>query len=126
MAALSLLLVITVGIVLGVGLVVMLRAAVGQPLAPPAPVVLPPPPEPRRLPSGGRWRASHRADDADGCTVVVVERLVRPEPGAPEVVAESRLVERVRSDDPDWEGTFTAAMELARQRAAVLEAQGDG
>ena len=54
-----------------------------------------------------------------------MERVVRPAPREPEVVAESRVVARVLPDDPRWEETFTAAMGLARERAALLEAQGD-
>ncbi len=70
---------------------------------------------PRQLPTGGRWRARHYADD--GYTVVTVARLT----GKDEVI-EEHVVARIPDLDEDWSRKFLHAKQEAEERAFHLNA----
>ena len=78
-----------------------------------------PPGARRELAGPAAWRATHETGD-DGQTAVLV---VRSPVDAPGLVLDRQVVAVVAQDDPEWERTFSAAMDRARERAALLRAQ---
>lgn len=67
-----------------------------------------------------RWRITHY--DADGETRVVLERQdVHGDRGR----GRQHVVGTIPLDDPDYEATFLALMDAARQRRAIFEAEED-
>lgn len=73
----------------------------------------------RRHPSSlpGTWRVAHY--DVKGETHIVLQRI--PEGGVS--VLDEHVVASVRADDPDYDREFLAAMDTARQRRALFEAE---
>jgi pyridoxamine 5'-phosphate oxidase family protein len=67
----------------------------------------------RQLPTGGRWRPRHYADD--GHTVVAVARMT---PGGEMI--EEHVVARIPDMDGDWSRKFLQAKEEAEERAFHL------
>ncbi len=73
-------------------------------------------PQRRALPAG-HWRAAHY--DAEGETLVVLQKI--PEGGAS--ILDEHVIARIPLDDPDYDGSFMAAMSTARERRALFEAE---
>jgi hypothetical protein len=75
------------------------------------------PQQPQRpaLPAG-QWRPAHY--DTDGNTCVVLQKVS----GSGHVLDE-HLVARIPLDDPDYDTAFLSAMDTARQRRALFEAE---
>ncbi len=76
-------------------------------------------PQDQRRPSSlpGRWRVAHY--DAGHETHVVLQKL--PEGG--HQVLDEHVVATFRSDDPEYDEKFLAAMDSARQRLALFESE---
>jgi hypothetical protein len=70
-------------------------------------------------PATARWRITHY--DVDGETRVVLQRHENPR----DRVRGQHVVGSIPLDDPDYEATFLAVMDAARQRRAVFEAEED-
>jgi len=70
------------------------------------------------LPTGGRWRARHYAED--GHTIVSVARM-----STAEEVIEEHVVARIPDSDDDWSRKFVAAKQEAEERAFHLNADSD-
>jgi hypothetical protein len=68
----------------------------------------------------GAWRIAHY--DAKGETHVVLQKV---RVGDTKVLDE-HLIASVRSDDPEYDDKFLAAMTVARQRQALFEAEEGG
>jgi hypothetical protein len=79
-------------------------------------------PQDQRRPAtlSGTWRVAHR--DAEGETQVVLQKI--SEGGG--TVLDEHLVATIRADDPEYDDTFLAAMDTARQRRALFEAEEGG
>jgi hypothetical protein len=80
-------------------------------------LLLRPPHQGRPAPRSGTWRVAHY--DAKGTTHVVVQRV---DEGRREVLDE-HVVASFRSDDLEYDEKFLAAMQTARQRLALFEAE---
>jgi hypothetical protein len=80
-------------------------------------LLLRPQEERRASPVAGRWRVAHR--DTKGETHVVLQKI--SESGFK--VLDEHVVATFRSDDPDYDGKFLAAMSTARQRQALFESE---
>ena len=80
----------------------LLRSSTGRPQVTPA----------------GTWRVAHY--DAKGETRVVLQKV---RDGDTHVLDE-HVVGSIRTDDPDYDEKYLAAMDAARQRQAVFEAEG--
>lgn len=65
----------------------------------------------------GTWRVAHY--DAKGETRVVLQKVRE---GDTRVIDE-HVITSVRSDDPEYDDKFLAAMDAARQRQALFEAE---
>lgn len=65
----------------------------------------------------GRWRTAHY--DAEAETRVVLQKI--SESGMH--VLDEHLIAAIRLDDPDYDTAFLAAMDTARQRRALFEAE---
>jgi hypothetical protein len=65
----------------------------------------------------GRWRVAHY--DVKGETRVVLQKVRE---GDTRVIDE-HMITSVRSDDPEYDDKFLAAMNAARQRQALFEAE---
>ena len=76
-----------------------------------------PPGQRRPLPTSGTWRVAHY--DARGETHVVLQRV--PENGSR--VLDEHVVATFPSDDPEYDDKFLTAMNTARQRQALFEAE---
>ena len=74
---------------------------------------------PRAAPIGS-WRVGHY--DVKGETRVVLQKV---RAGDTRVVDE-HVIASVRSDDPEYDHKFLAAMDVARQRQALFEAEDGG
>ena len=68
----------------------------------------------------GTWRVAHH--DTDGETRVVLQKV---RDGDTRVLDE-HVVASIRTDDPDYDDKYLAAMDAARQRQALFEAEGGG
>ncbi|MGF9757814.1 hypothetical protein AAII07_21690 [Microvirga sp. 0TCS3.31] len=66
----------------------------------------------------GTWRVAHY--DAKGETHVVLQKVRE---GDTRVIDE-HVITSVRADDPEYDAKFLAAMDVARQRQALFEAEG--
>ena len=75
--------------------------------------------DPQFSPSG-TWRVAHY--DAKGETRVVLQKV---RDGDSRVLDE-HVITSVRSDDPEYDDKFLAAMNAARQRQALFEAEDGG
>ena len=71
----------------------------------------------RPSPRSGTWRVVHY--DARGQTHVVLQRV--PEGGTR--VLDEHVVATFPADDPEYDARFLAAMDTARQRQALFEAE---
>lgn len=71
----------------------------------------------RPAPLTGSWRVAHR--DEAGTTHVVLQRV---DEGRREVLDE-HVVASIPTDDPAYDERFLAAMQTARQRLALFEAE---
>ena len=65
----------------------------------------------------GTWRVAHY--DAKGATRVVLQKVRE---GDTRVIDE-HVITSIRADDPEYDATFLAAMDVARQRRALFEAE---
>jgi hypothetical protein len=65
----------------------------------------------------GQWQAAHY--DVDGETRVVLQKVAA---GGAHVVDE-HVIATFRSDDPDYDAKFLAAMSTARERRALFETE---
>ena len=65
----------------------------------------------------GTWRVAHY--DAKGETRVVLQKVRE---GDTRVVDE-HVITSIRADDPEYDAKFLAAMDAARQRQALFEAE---
>lgn len=65
----------------------------------------------------GTWRVAHY--DAKGETRVVLQKVREGDTR----VLDEHVITSVRSDDPDYDDKFLAAMSTARQRQALFEAE---
>jgi hypothetical protein len=70
-----------------------------------------------RVSTPGTWRVAHY--DAEGETHVVLQKV---RVGDTKVLDE-HVITSIRSDDPDYDEAFLAAMDAARQRQALFEAE---
>jgi hypothetical protein len=68
----------------------------------------------------GTWRVAHY--DAKGETRVVLQRV--PEGGTR--VLDEHVITSIRSNDPEYDDKFLAAMNAARQRQALFESEDGG
>jgi hypothetical protein len=68
----------------------------------------------------GRWRVAHY--DAKGETRIVLQKTREGDTR----VLDEHVIASVRSDDPEFDGKFLAAMDAARQRQALFEAEDGG
>ncbi len=76
------------------------------------------PPDQRRPSSlAGTWRAAHY--DAAGETHVVLQKVAE----GSTAVLDEHVVATVRTDDPDYDDKFLAAMDAARRRQALFETE---
>jgi hypothetical protein len=76
------------------------------------------PQDPRRLSSlAGRWRVAHY--DTRQETHVVLRKVSSDGMR----VLDEHVIATVRSDDPEYDDKFLAAMAVARQRQALFEAE---
>lgn len=76
------------------------------------------PPEQRRSASlPGQWRVAHY--DAAGETRVVLQKVALTGSS----VLDEHVIARVKTDDPDYDAAFMAAMSTARERRALFEAE---
>ena len=71
----------------------------------------------RTAPLSGTWRIAHH--DGKGMTYVVLQRV---DEGRQEVLDE-HVVASIPTDDPAYDERFLAAMQTARQRLALFEAE---
>jgi hypothetical protein len=76
-------------------------------------------PDPQLTPSG-TWRVAHY--DAKGETHVVLQKVQEGDTR----VLDEHVITSVRSDDPEYDDKFLAAMNAARQRQALFEAEDGG
>ena len=67
--------------------------------------------------AAGTWRVAHY--DAKGETRVVLQKVRE---GDTRVIDE-HVITSIRSDDPEYDDKFLAAMDAARQRQALFEAE---
>ena len=74
---------------------------------------------PHTSPSG-TWRVAHY--DAKGETRVVLQKVREGDTK----VLDEHVITTVRSDDPDYDEKFLVAMDTARQRQALFEAEDGG
>jgi hypothetical protein len=65
----------------------------------------------------GTWRVAHY--DAKGETHVVLQKVREGDTR----VLDEHVITSIRSDDPDYDDKFLAAMDAARQRQALFEAE---
>jgi len=70
--------------------------------------------------AAGTWRVAHY--DAKGETRVVLQKVREGDTR----VLDEHLIASVRSDDPEYDDKFLAAMNTARQRQALFEAEDGG
>src|SRR5215203_1181536 len=68
----------------------------------------------------GTWRVAHY--DAKGETRVVLQKVREGDTR----VLDEHVITSVRSDDPEYDDKFLAAMSAARQRQALFEAEDGG
>lgn len=68
----------------------------------------------------GTWRVGHY--DAKGETRVVLQKVREGDTR----VLDEHLIASLRSDDPEYDDKFLAAMNAARQRQALFEAEDGG
>ena len=68
----------------------------------------------------GTWRVAHY--DAKGETRVVLQKVREGDTR----VLDEHVITSVRSDDPEYDDKFLAAMNAARQRQALFEAEDGG
>ena len=68
----------------------------------------------------GTWRVAHY--DAKGETCVVLQKVREGDTK----VLDEHVITSVRSDDPEYDDKFLAAMNLARQRQALFDAEDGG
>ena len=67
--------------------------------------------------AAGAWRVAHY--DAKGETRVVLQKVRE---GDTRVIDE-HVITSIRADDPEYDAKFLAAMDAARQRQALFEAE---
>ena len=72
-----------------------------------------------RFSGSGTWRVAHY--DAKGETRVVLQKVREGDTR----VLDEHLITSVRSDDPEYDDKFLAAMNAARQRRALFETEDD-
>jgi len=65
----------------------------------------------------GTWRVGHY--DAKGETRVVLQKVREGDTR----VLDEHVIASIRADDPEYDATFLAAMDAARQRQALFEAE---
>jgi hypothetical protein len=70
-----------------------------------------------RVSSAGTWRVAHH--DAKGQTRVVLQKVRQGDTR----VLDEHVIASIRSDDPEFDDKFMAAMDAARQRQALFEAE---
>ena len=73
-----------------------------------------------QLSAPGTWRVGHY--DAKGETRVVLQKVQEGDTR----VLDEHVITSVRSDDPEYDDKFLAAMNAARQRQALFEAEDGG
>ena len=73
-----------------------------------------------QLSGPGTWRVAHY--DAKGKTRVVLQKVREGDTR----VLDEHVITSVRSDDPEYDDKFLAAMNVARQRQALFEAEDGG
>lgn len=77
-------------------------------------------PQPHPAAIAGTWRVAHR--DVEGETQVVLQKVAVGGAG----VVDEHVIAMIRTDDPRYDEKFLTAMEAARQRRALFEAEEDG
>ena len=70
-----------------------------------------------QVPAPGTWRVAHY--DAKGETHVVLQKVREGDTR----VLDEHVITTIRSDDPEYDDKFLAAMDAARQRQALFEAE---
>ena len=74
----------------------------------------------RQASPSGSWRVAHY--DTKGETRVVLQKVREGDTR----VLDEHVIASVRSDDPEFDDKFLVAMDLARQRQALFEAEEGG